>query len=180
MPVKKAEDISGFGSCPLLPLSLIMNSLRIESRLLFLALCSSLFPMSVINADIAQVDSFEAWCISGKGTKYWYDRTKNRITSDHWTELDGTGFTGGAYVFRYSGGDEVTLGKRRLPIQVRNGHVMVFSESKHSPTSLRSDTYLIHTKLRKIVRTHAQSLEFSSEDRSVLRVESTIMDCDWR
>ena len=70
---------------------------------------------SVIHADTEKITSFEAWCIPGEGAKYRYDATENRVTSDGWTETDGSGFVGGAYVFRYSGGEEVGLGKQQFP-----------------------------------------------------------------
>ena len=158
-----------------------MNSLRINAFMVPLAICGSMFLMPpMIHAESGQIDSFSAWCVPGKGAEYRYDRTKNRITSDRWGELDGSGFTGGAYIFQYSGGNDVTLGKQEFPIQARNGTVIMFSRLEFSPTFLRSDTFLIHTKLRKIFRLHAESFEFAREGRSILSTESTVMDCDWR
>ena len=158
-----------------------MNSRRVMQHLASLLIWGSLFLISPqLNADAGQLDSFSAWCIPGKGAEYWYGETKNRITSDEWSELDGSGFTGGAYVFRYSGGKEVMLGQRRLPIQARNGAVMIVTELEDSPRNVRVNSFMIHTGLRKIIRLHAESYEYPPEIRSGLFSQATVMDCGWR
>ncbi len=158
-----------------------MTSRRVIQYLVSLLIWGSLFLISPqLNADAGQIDSFSAWCIPGKGAKYRYGETKNRITSDEWSELDGSGFTGGAYVFRHSGGQEVMLGQRRLPILARNGAVMIVTELEDSPRHVRVNSFMIHTGIRKIIRLHAQSFEYPPESRSSLSSQATVMDCDWR
>ena len=158
-----------------------MTSRRVMQYLALVLIWGSLLLVSpLLHADAGQLDSFSAWCIPGKGAKYWYGETKNRITSDEWSELDGTGFTGGAYVFRHSGGNEVMLGQRRLPILARNGAVMIVTELDDSPRHVRVNSFMIHTGLRKIIRLHAESFEYPPESRSSLSSQATVMDCDWR
>ena len=157
-----------------------MHGPHIE-RYLFLSLFLALYFLSpLINAEIDQKNSFTAQCIPGKGTEYWYDRRENQITHDEWIELDGSGFTGGAYVFRYTGGSEVTLGKKQFPIQAQNGPVIIFTSVQQSATTLRSDTFLIHIKLRKIIHNYMESFEFARGDQSTLRTVTTKMECDWQ
>ncbi len=158
-----------------------MTSRRVIQCLALLLIWGGLVLVSpLLHADAGQLESFSAWCIPGKGAKYRYGETKNRITSDEWSELDGSGFTGGAYVFRHSGGQEVMLGQRRLPIVARKGAVMIVTELRDSPRHVGVSSFMIHTGLRKIIRLHAGSFEYPRENRTGLSSQATLMDCDWR